>query len=127
MTTNREGVIVSNFSFLNEKKLSVEKLSNQFSSNESLSSEQSLKEHSPSSKWSSQSSLPLKKRHGGMFEDSKVDPWIQKQQNIESKRSKTDTNILKSEDKKAAILPGVIRHTSCPENTLAYYYNYSNQ
>merc|ERR1719154_642186 len=130
MTKTQAGVIVTNFSFLNEKKNSTEKLNKNFSSNESLSSENSVNESSQSSKWTSKSNLPLKKRYGGLFEDSNINnnkkgdnfrnPWIQMQQTIASKNSETKQSVLKPEAKKASILPGVIRHTSCPDNTLAY-------
>ena len=38
-----------------------------------------------------------------------------------------DRKMVKPEPKQAKIIPGVIRHTSCPDNTLAYYYNYNLQ
>ena len=51
--------------------------------------------------------------------------WIEKQKDYIKATTEGDKKLLKPEPKKAKILPGVIRHTSCPNNTLAYYYNYS--
>ena len=82
-----------------------------------------------------QSQLPLKKRFGAKLENSCFtisaepethnNPWIQKQQKITNK-TKLENNLEKPEAIKVRILPGVIRHTSCPDRYLAYYYNYSN-
>ena len=76
-----------------------------------------------------QSQLPLKKRFGTSIENSCFpiyqeqerikNPWIQKQQNMEN-------NLQKPEARRVSISPGVIRHTSCPDRSLAYYYNYSS-
>ena len=73
--------------------------------------------------------LPLKKRSGQNLGSSNLDltkapceysnPWI--------KIHQADKKVLKPEAKKAKICPGVIRHTSCPDSALAYYYNYSIQ
>ena len=49
--------------------------------------------------------------------------WVDMQEKYA--RGEGHTKLLKPEAKKARILPGVIRHTSCPDNTLAYYYNYA--
>ena len=78
--------------------------------------------------------LPLKKRFGFSLDDSKPNittlsensnPWIEKQKDYMKTGTEGDKKLLKPEPKKAKILPGVIRHTSCPNNTLAYYYNYN--
>ena len=84
--------------------------------------------------FSNNNKLPLKKRNGSTFEnpcfnfmkqpDTQNNPWIQKQQTMNSAAG-TDGHLQKPEAKKARILPGVIRHTSCPDRSLAYYYNYS--
>ena len=61
-----------------------------------------------------QNSLPPKKR----FENQNFNSWKEGPQPNEE--SKTE------ERQKVSILAGVIRHTSCPDNTLAYYYNYNS-
>jgi hypothetical protein len=82
-----------------------------------------------------QNMLPLKKRFGIYLGDSSLNlatrpydqdnPWIEMQKDNNKDITEEDKKLLKPEPKKAKILPGVIRHTSCPNNTLAYYYNYS--
>ena len=77
-----------------------------------------------------QNKLPPKKRFGTALEnlsftiskeaETQNNPWIQKQQKITNK-----TKLEKPEAIKVRISPGVIRHTSCPDKYLAYYYNYS--
>ena len=47
-------------------------------------------------------------------------PWIQKKQKMTN-----ITEMEKPEPRKKSILPGVIRHTSCPDRPLAYYYSYT--
>ena len=79
-----------------------------------------------------QNNLPLKKRFGATLEDNSANytkepetyskTWTQKKQNM--KRSEKEHNAKKPEERKARILPGVIRHTSCPDSYLAYYYKY---
>ena len=79
-----------------------------------------------------QSQLPPKKRFGAKLENScftiSAEPEthnnlrIQKQQKI---TNKMELDLQKPEAKQAKIIPGVIRHTSCPDTYLAYYYNYS--
>ena len=81
-----------------------------------------------------QNKLPPKKRFGTALEnlsftiskeaETQNNPWIQKQQKI-TNRAKMENNLEKPEARKVKILPGVIRHTSCPDRYLAYYYNYS--
>ena len=65
-----------------------------------------------------QNNLPPKKR----FENQHVPSYTEDEassQQIQNQESKTE------ESKAVSILPGVIRHTSCPNNSLAYYYNYN--
>ena len=57
------------------------------------------------------STLPLKKRF------STITPEVAKASEIAEM----------SEPRNRRILPGVIRHGSCPHHTLAYYYDYSIQ
>ena len=62
----------------------------------------------------SQNNLPPKKR----FENQNFNSW---QEGSElNEESKTE------ESKTVSILAVVISHTSCPDNTLAYYYNYNS-
>ena len=75
--------------------------------------------------------LPLKKRFGTTLENpyfsSMKEPkrnLIEKQQTI-NRTEETEHKLGKPEARKVKILPGVIRHTSCPDISLAYYYNYS--
>ena len=81
-----------------------------------------------------QSKLPLKKRFGTTFEnphfnsmkekETRNNHLIEKQQtNIRTEEM--EQNVEKPEARRVKILPGVIRHTSCPDRYLAYYYNYS--
>ena len=81
-----------------------------------------------------QSRLPLKKRFGATFEHAHFSsmkeskkhnqPLIEKQQTI-NRTEEMEQNFQKPEARQVKILPGVIRHTSCPDISLAYYYNYS--
>ena len=76
-----------------------------------------------------QRKLPLKKRFGATFEnlyfnfgkepEKHNNPWIQ------NRTEKIENILQKTESRNANILPGVIRHTSCPNRSLAYYYDYS--
>ena len=94
-------------------------------------------ENSPLSKseggnWAvaNQSKIPPKKRFGATIENSMNNPetdknqWNEKQQMI-NKTAEMDHNFPREEARTVTILPGVIRHTSCPKMSLAYYYNYS--
>jgi hypothetical protein len=79
-----------------------------------------------------QNNLPLKKRFGKTSKETCGDftkepetyskTLALKKQNI--KRSEKEHNVQKPKERKARILPGVIRHTSCPDSYLAYYYKY---
>jgi hypothetical protein len=65
-----------------------------------------------------QNNLPHKKR----FENQNIPSYKEDKassQQIQNQESKTE------ESKAVSILPGVIRHTSCPNNSLAYYYDYN--
>ena len=80
---------------------------------------------------SNQSQLPPKKRFGTTLENSYFSiskeaetyksPWIPKQQMTNRGMEK---NLQMPEPRKVTILPGVIRHTSCPDRPLAYYNSY---
>ena len=73
----------------------------------------------------SKNNLPLKKRICESFEHFQENPSnvvdTHKQENGIENASKHMENNANTR----TILPGVIRHTSCPNSTLAYYYNYS--
>ena len=47
-----------------------------------------------------------------------------KESNITATRSYNNAEKEKKEVKAVSIVPGVIRHTSQPNTSLAYYYNY---
>ena len=67
-----------------------------------------------------QNHLPPKKR----FENKNVPSYKEGEassQEIQNQESKSKTE----ESKTISILPGVIRHTSCPDSSLAYYYDYN--
>ena len=62
----------------------------------------------PTNRYASQNNLPPKKR----FENPNFNSWQEGHEPNEE--SKTE------ESQKVSILAGVIRHTSCPDNTLAF-------
>ena len=67
-----------------------------------------------------QNNLPPKKR----FENKNVPSYKEGEassQEIQNQESKSKTE----DSKTVSILPGVIRHTSCPNSSLAYYYDYN--
>ena len=66
-----------------------------------------------------QNNLPPKKRFENQNFNSSDGGEVSSQQ-ILNQESKPE------ESKTVLILPGVIRHTSCPDNTLAYHYNYNS-
>ena len=80
-----------------------------------------------------QSQLPPKNRCGTTLENSCFamskepetykNPWIQKHKKV-TNMAEMEKNIRKPEPRKVSVLPGVIRHTSCPHRPLAYYYSY---
>ena len=80
----------------------------------------------PSSCSDGSKTLPLKKRswkgvHGVSEENIKQNNFHSMHSDIffhNKERKFSSSNNVN-------VLPGVIRHTSCPDNTLAYYYNYS--
>ena len=126
MARTKTEVTSSNMFFAADKKINNE---NHVYSSQSFSSQ--IDEYN---KEFSNNKLPLKKRNGSTFNnpcfnfmkppDTQNNPWIQKQQTMNSSAG-MDGHLQKPEAKKARILPGVIRHTSCPDRSLAYYYNYS--
>ena len=127
MTKISGSVVISDLSTRPEEHL--------MSSDESDVSSNGLDENKFGKHSCTENKLPLKKRFGGKLEnfhftnaiEEYTNPWVQMQHKYLN-NSNEDFNILKKpEPKKAKILPGVIRHTSCPDNTLAYYYNYSMQ
>ena len=66
-------------------------------------------------------SLPLKKRCHGVLTKTAILTF-----NLDRVK-KTEDVVLKTENNKKGevmVVPGVIRHTSCPDNFLAYYLNY---
>ena len=101
-----------------------------FSSDESISRYSGSDEIQSEGSFQFQKRLPMKKRHFGIgnLTDSQEEyrnPWVGQQQKCLKTEETEDNNLLKPEPKKAKILPGVIRHTSRPHSSLAYYYNYS--
>ena len=64
-----------------------------------------------------QNNLPLKKRFCGLFVEDLCS----------SGKDENNKSMVKKEHKEernAKIFPGVIRHTSCPDTYLAFYYKY---
>ena len=88
--------------------------------NNSVSSEESLEDSN-----TSKNELPFKKRFGAPIMNKHSEPLMKIKQNHLYAREEEEKHFGKSESKKADILPGVIRHTSCPKSTLAFYYHYS--
>ena len=127
-----KSVIISNHNYKKDEKITVFKFEDPFSSDDS---DNSLEEKTFGDSHKNQNMLPLKKGFGISPDDSNLksrttpyeynNPWIQMQQDNNKDTAEEDKKLCKPEPKKAKILPGVIRHTSCPNNTLAYYYNYS--
>ena len=72
-------------------------------------------QHFPSSSHARQNNLPPKKR----FENQNVPSYKEGEASSLNKEYKTE------ESKTVSILPGVIRHTACPDSSLAYYYDYN--
>ena len=105
------------------------KIEDQLSSDDSNSRDNDLEERNIEEPLKSKIKLPLKKRFGENLASSNLNltkdecehsnPWI--------KLKQEDKKMVKPEPKKAKILPGVIRHTSCPDKSLAYYDNNSIQ
>ena len=102
------------------------KFEDQFSSDDSVSSDNSFEDKNFGDAHKNQNMLPLTKRFGITIGDSNLNlrtrpnehnnPWIQMQQDNNKDTAEEDKKLLKPEPKKAKILPGVIRHTSCPNN-----------
>ena len=78
----------------------------------------------------SQTHLPRKKGCSDKLDDKKL--YISKvEENSNIRKMKEDTKKylkvrkdLKIQERKVKIMPGVIRHTSCPNSYLAFYFNY---
>ena len=127
-----KSLIISNHNFKKEEKITILKFEDLFSADDS---DNNLEEKTFGDSHKNQNMLPLKKRVGISLDYSNqnlrttpnenTNPWIQMQQDNNKATAEEDKKLLKPEPKKAKILAGVIRHTSCPNNTLAYYYNYS--
>ena len=124
--------IISNHNCKKKKKITILKFEDPFCADDS---DNSLEEKTIDDSHKNQNMLPLKKRFGISLDYSNLNlrttPHehtklrIQMQQDYIKSTTDKDKKLLKPKPKKAKILPGVIRHTSCPNNTLAYYYNYS--
>ena len=102
MSSNKKGVIKTNIIAKSENNQDV------LESEETRESEDEKEEN----KKNSQKNLPAKKRPMTVISDTP------------EKDQKQWQGRQKEYIKKAKILPGVIRHGSCPNRTLAYYYNY---
>ena len=101
-----------------------------FCSGESFSSDSGSDEITSEESYKFQKQLPMKKRHFGIPDkndslEEHQNHWAEKHQKFIKNPETEGNNLLKRDPKKAKILPGVIRHTSCPHSTLAYYYDYS--
>ena len=121
MNSISRSIVISNLNMKTEE--------NEISSDESIISGNSLDEQRFGNPSCNENKLPLKKRFGGKLPCFKcnwrLQTFLVKMQQKCLNTSKEENNILKKpEPKKATILPGVIRQTSCPDNTLAYYYYY---
>jgi hypothetical protein len=65
--------------------------------------------------------LPLKKRFGATFENGGL--------NVKKEAETHQSSIIPKQEEPLQtvhILPGVIRHTSCPDSSLAFYYKYNS-
>ena len=67
-----------------------------------------------------QNNLPLKKRFCGLFVEDLCSSGKEEDENNKSMVKKEH-----KEERNAKIFPGVIRHTSCPDTYLAFYYKYA--
>ena len=101
MSSNKKGVIETNI---------ITKPDNQ----DKLESEETREseDEKGNSKKDFQKTLPVKKREMTVISDTP------------EKNQKQWLGRQKEYIKNAKILPGVIRHGSCPNRTLAYYYDY---
>ena len=66
------------------------------------------------------SSLPFRKRYTREMKDA-ITTQTTDTGNLQS--SETNNEKHQGENKLVKIIPGVIRHTSSPDHSLAYYYN----
>ena len=68
--------------------------------------------------------MPLKKRFGTVLSKTAILTY-----RMNRMKKKEDINLNSENPKNAEVLivPGVIRHTSCPDNHLAYYFNYEKR
>ena len=68
--------------------------------------------------------LPLKKRFSAVLSEKAI-----LNNNLQRLKKKEDLPLNSEEpkNKDVIIIPGVIRHTSCPDTYLAYYFNYEKQ
>ena len=62
--------------------------------------------------------LPLKKRFGTVLSKTAI---LTYKMNRIKKKEDLNLNLVNPKNKEVLIVPGVIRHTSCPDNHLAYY------
>ena len=70
-------------------------------------------------KVANKTNLPLKKRFCGMFEEDMCN-----RQKDEDTINRCGVKQEHGKERNAKILPGVIRHTSCPDSYLAFYFKY---
>ena len=137
MDSKDRNVIIYNYNFKEEEKVKYLKFKELFSSDDSVSSDNSLEDKTfvdthKNKNWCTLPTspcfekvlnFPLWFQPGPKTTPS--EPTKMQYDNIKATREE-DKKLLKPEPKKAKILPRVIWHTSCPYNTLAYYYHYSN-
>ena len=69
-------------------------------------------------------SLPLKKRFRAVLTKTAILTY-----SLHKVKKNEDINVKIDKNKKREvnIVPGVIRHTSCPDDSLAYYLNYDKE
>ena len=137
MSHTTRGVGSLNFKLLKKEERLLLKLEDGIPSDGAVSSENMIENRNFEAAHNNQNMLPFKKRSGGSLDNSNpnltkapeenTNPWIKMQQKEMDARTEEAKKVVKPEPHKSKILPGVIRHTSCPNNALDYYYNYSVQ
>ena len=74
--------------------------------------------------------MPLKKGCSDTLDDKKLCiSKVEENSNIQKMKEDTKKYLkvrkdLKIQERKVKIMPGVIRHTSCPNSYLAFYFKY---
>ena len=127
MAKVKKGAIIPNKHLDDDENATNDKFSQKYENQHSDESvEKNLRYEDP---LTSQSKLPPKKRFGTTAENVEQQPKQPEMLNQRHKKisnpPEVEQNLQRTEPRKAKILPGVIRHTSCPDRSLAFYYNYS--